>query len=126
MLSSVAVLQLNSTELPKIFAEKETSSTGIIELLTCPQKSNPQKLYVGLKGATGVGKIVRCDIDGSNQEDVATDLISIADIELDLTNRKIYWAQDTWDDDKINKADMDGLNSSIETLYSSSTTNRDL
>lgn len=89
-------------------------------------KSNPQKLYVGLKGSTGLGKIVRCDVDGGNQEDVITDLITIADIELDLRNRKIYWAQDTYDDDKIYKADMDGLNSSIETIYSSTTTNRDL
>jgi hypothetical protein len=89
-------------------------------------KSNPQKIYVGLKGTTGMGKIVRCDIDGGNQEDVVTDLISIKDIELDLNNRKIFWVQDTWDDDKIYKADMDGLNSSIETIYSSTTTNRDL
>lgn len=89
-------------------------------------KSNPQKLYVGLKGTTGAGKIVRCAVDGSNQEDIITDLTTIADIELDLRNRKIYWVQDTWDDDKIYKADMDGLNSSIETIYSSTTTNRDL
>ncbi|MBS4032867.1 MAG: T9SS type A sorting domain-containing protein [Ignavibacterium sp.] len=89
-------------------------------------KSNPQKLYVGLSGATGLGKIVRCDVDGGNQEDVITDLITIADIELDLRNRKIYWVQDTYDDDKIYKADMEGLNSSIETIYSSTTTNRDL
>lgn len=89
-------------------------------------KSNPQKIYVGLKGTTGIGKIVRCDVDGNNQEEVITDLITIADIELDLTNRKIYWAQDTWDDDKIYKADMGGLNSSIETIYSSTTTNRNL
>ncbi|MGQ9644523.1 MAG: hypothetical protein ACUVT3_11755, partial [Ignavibacterium sp.] len=89
-------------------------------------KSNLQKLYVGLKGTTGSGKIVRCNIDGKNQEDVVTDLITIKDIELDITNRKIFWVQDTWDDDKIYKADMDGLNSSIETIYSSTTTNRDL
>jgi hypothetical protein len=89
-------------------------------------KSNPQKLYVGLNGTTGAGKIVRCDVDGKNQEDVITDLITIEDIELDLTNRKIYWVQNTWDDDKIYKADMDGLNSSIEIIYSSTTTNRDL
>ncbi len=89
-------------------------------------KSNPQKLYVGLKGTIGAGKIVRCAVDGSIQEDIITDLTTIADIELDLRNRKIYWVQDTWDDNKIYKADMDGLNSSIETIYSSTTTNRNL
>lgn len=89
-------------------------------------KSVPQKLYVGLNPTSGLSKIIRCNTDGSNIEDVITDLISVDDIELDLLNRKIYWAQDTYNDDKIYKADMDGLNSNILQIYSSTTAMVDL
>lgn len=89
-------------------------------------KSVPQKLYVGLIEYTGDSKIIRCDLDGSNQEDVLTNLIGLNALELDLLNRKIYWVQDTYNDDKIFKADMDSLNSSIQQIYSSTTASRDL
>ena len=89
-------------------------------------KSVPQKLYVGLNPTSGLSKIIRCNTDGSNIEDVITDLISVDDIELDLLNRKIYWAQDTYNDDKIYKADMDGLDSNILQIYSSTTAMVDL
>ena len=89
-------------------------------------KSSPQKLYVGLIPISGEGKIIRCDIDGSNQQDVLTNLIGIAEIELDLTNRKIYWVQDTYDDDRIFKANMDGLNSEIQQIYYSTSPSREL
>jgi hypothetical protein len=84
-------------------------------------KSNPQKLYVGLNPTSGNGKIIRCNTDGTEQEDIITDVISASDIELDLVNRKIYWAQDTYNDDKIYKANMDGLNSEIQQIFSSTT-----
>lgn len=89
-------------------------------------KSIPQKLYVGLNPTSGIAKIIRCNTDGSNIEDVVTDLISVDDIELDLLNRKIYWAQDTYNNDKISKADMDGLNSNIEEIFSSTAAMVDL
>jgi hypothetical protein len=84
-------------------------------------KSNPQKLYVGLNPTSGNGKIIRCNTDGTEQEDIITDVTSASDIELDLVNRKIYWAQDTYNDDKIYKANMDGLNSEIQQIFSSTT-----
>jgi len=83
--------------------------------------STPQKLYVGLNPTSGIGKIIRCNTDGTDQEDVITDVISASDIELDLVNRKIYWAHDTYSDDKIYKANMDGLNSQIQQIFSSTT-----
>lgn len=89
-------------------------------------KSTPQKLYIGLIDYTGDGKIIRCDTDGSNQEDVLTNLIGISEIELDLLNRKIYWVQDTYDDDRIFKANMDTLNSSIQQIYHATTASREL
>jgi len=88
--------------------------------------SSPQKLYIGLVPSTGASKIIRCNIDGSEQEDVITEISKVNDIELDLVARKIYWAQNTYDDDKIFKADMDGLNSSVEVIYSASVSGRDL
>lgn len=88
--------------------------------------SSPQKLYIGLVPPTGNSKIIRCNIDGSEQEDVITEISKINDIELDLMARKIYWAQNTYNDDKIFKANMDGLNSSVEVIYSASVAGRDL
>ena len=82
-------------------------------------KSNPQKLYVGLNPTSENGKIIRCNTDGTEQEEVITDVISASDIELDLVNRKIYWAQDTYNNDKIYKANMDGQNSDIQQIFSS-------
>jgi len=84
-------------------------------------RSSPQKLYVGLVPISGNGKIIRCDIDGTNPEDVITDAVGVNDIELDLDHRKIYWIQDTYDDDKLFHADMDGLNSNITSIYETTT-----
>lgn len=84
---------------------------------------SPPKLYIGILGE---GKIIRCDIDGTNAVDIITGQSSINDLELDLVDRKIYWLQNTWDDDQIFKADMDGLNSNISSIYATTTAMRDL
>ena len=89
-------------------------------------KSVPQKLYIGLIEYTGDSKIIRCDVDGSNQEDVVTNQIGLTAMALDLLNRKIYWLQDTYDDDRIFRANMDSLNSSIQQIYSATASSRDL
>jgi hypothetical protein len=89
-------------------------------------KSYPQKLYVGLVPMSGNGKIVRCNTDGSNIEDVVTDLVGINDIELDLTHRMIFWLQNTYNDDRIFHADMDGLNSNVTQIYATTTPAQDL
>ena len=88
--------------------------------------SSPHKLYIGLVPASGNGKIIKCDVDGTNQEDVITDIVGINGIELDLDNRKIYWLKNTYDDDAIYKADMDGTDSNIEQIYHTTTVSRDL
>ncbi|MBI5475866.1 MAG: T9SS type A sorting domain-containing protein [Ignavibacteriales bacterium] len=88
--------------------------------------SSPHKMYVGLVPTSGNGKIIRCDVDGSNQEDVLTEQIGINDIELDLINRKIYWLQNTYSDDRIFYADMDGLNSNVTQIYATTVAARDL
>jgi hypothetical protein len=86
--------------------------------------STPHKLYVGLVPSSGNGKIVRCNTDGSDVEDVVTDVVGVGDIELDLVNRKIYWLQDTYDDDRIWSANMDSLNSGITQIYATTVTFR--
>jgi len=76
----------------------------------------PPKIYV----AEIIGqRIIRMDIDGSNPEDVVTGVGSIYDLELDLINRTIFWIKDTWDDDRISRADMDGLNSNVQDILTS-------
>ena len=80
-------------------------------------------MYIGI---IGDGKITRYDVDGTNPVDIITDQSDIGDIELDLERRTIYWLKDTWNDDQIFRADMDGLNSNITSLYATTTTGRDL
>ncbi|HCV42565.1 MAG TPA: hypothetical protein DGH68_03705, partial [Bacteroidetes bacterium] len=89
-------------------------------------RNTPQKLYVGLVPTSGNGKIIRCNVDGTNQEDVVTDAIGVNDLELDLDRRKIYWLQNTYNDDRIFHADMDGLNSNITQIYATTVAMRDL
>ncbi len=99
-----------------------TAVTDVITGLNMPcglaidDLSDPRKLYFCERGNS---KIIRANLDGSEQEDIITDVPGIRDIELDVKNRKIYWVRDTWDDDAVQRADMDSLNGNIETLYSS-------
>lgn len=80
-------------------------------------QSDPQKMYFGVRGTS---KIVRANLDGSDLEDVVTGISGIFDIEIDPLNRKIYWVRDSYSDDAVQRADMDGLNSQIEDIYASS------
>ncbi len=84
---------------------------------------SPKKLYIGLVPSSGDSKIIRCNLDGTSQEDVLTGLTGTGDIELDLINRKIFYIHDTYTDDYIYKADMDGLNSNITQVYHFTTDN---
>jgi len=83
----------------------------------------PHKIYVGVSGDS---KITRYDIDGKNPVDIITGQSGIRDIELNLGSRKIYWLKDTYSDDQIYKADMDGVNSNVTSIYSTSTIGRNL
>ena len=87
--------------------------------LAVDDQSEPPKVYFCERGES---KIKRVNLDGTNEEEVITGVDGIRDLELDLLNRKIYWVRDTWDDDAVQRADMDGLNSNIEDLYTSSST----
>jgi hypothetical protein len=88
--------------------------------------STPQKLYVGLVPISGDGRIVRCNADGTEMEDVITDAVGINDIELDLVHRKIFWLMNTYSDDRIFHADMDGVDANITQIYATTTPGRDL
>lgn len=87
--------------------------------LAVDDRSTPPKVYFCEKGES---RIKRINLDGTGEEDVITGIGGISDLELDLENRKIYWVRDTWDDDAVQRADMDGLNSNIEELYHSTST----
>lgn len=88
--------------------------------------SSPHKMYVGLVPSSGNGKIIRCNTDGTNPEDVVTNATSINDIELDLDHRRVYWLQNTYADDRIFYAAMDGVDSSITQIYATTVAMRDL
>jgi len=134
------LLKISHSQTTRIFWAHETSYNGkvqsaeldgtgltdVVDGLSMPcglaidDKSNPQKIYFCIRGES---KIIRTNMDGSDPEEIITDVPGIRDIELDLVNRKIYWVRDTWDDDAVQRADMDGLNSNIEDLFTSSYAN---
>ncbi len=87
--------------------------------LAIDTQASPNKLYFCERNDS---IIYKANLDGSNLEEVITGLPGIHDIELDLVNRKIYWVRNTWDDDAVQRADMDGLNSNIEDMYTSTST----
>jgi low density lipoprotein receptor-related protein 5/6 len=68
------------------------------------------KIYWGEKG-----KIRRANLDGSNVEDVLTELETPKDIALDIRNRKMYWVTFNFDHSKIYRANLDGSN--IEVIF---------
>ncbi|MBN1406345.1 MAG: T9SS type A sorting domain-containing protein [Calditrichaceae bacterium] len=90
--------------------------------LAIDTESSPNKLYFCERGDS---KIYRANLDGSDTVAVITGITGIYDIELDLVNRKIYWVRDTYADDAVQRADMDGLNSNIEDMYTSTSTSYD-
>lgn len=55
---------------------------------------------------TEADKIRRANLDGTNVEDVITDLVSPYDIALDLRNRKMYWVTRKYEN--IYRANLDG------------------
>ncbi len=58
----------------------------------------------------GAGKIWRINIDGSGLEEIVSDLYDPYGITLDLTNGKVYWAEDVDNDNigRIARANLDG------------------
>lgn len=81
--------------------------------------STPPMIYYSERGA---GRIMKARYDGADTLAVVTGISGAMDLELDLVHRKIYWAQNSWNDDRIQRADMDGLNSNVEDLYTSTST----
>ena len=61
----------------------------------------------------GAGKIQRANLDGSDVEDIITDLLGPNGIALDLDGNKIYWADEF--SGKIQCANLDGSN--LKTLF---------
>lgn len=128
-----------SAQTSKLFWVHEKTSTGKIQSadmdgsnlqdvipnlnmahgLAVDDLSSPQKVYFSERGES---RILRANLDGTNVEEVISGVSGIRDLELDLESRKIYWVRDTWDDDAVERADMDGLNSNIEELYHSTST----
>lgn len=84
------------------------------ECVAIDTSSDPMKLYFTETGGT---RVARCNFDGSNLENIITGIDNPEDLELDLLNRKVYWLTDLYSTDKIQRADMDSLNSNVETIF---------
>ena len=98
--------------------------TGLIapDGLAIDDQSTPPKVYYCERSEQ---RLSRANLDGTNQEEVITGVVGIRDFELDLVHRKIYWVRDSYNDDAVQRADMDGLNSNIEDMYKSTYTGYD-
>jgi len=90
--------------------------------LAIDNQSAPKKMYLAERGES---RIIRMNLDGSSREEVVTGISGIRDIELDQAHGKIYWIRDTYSNDAVQRADMGGLNSNIEDLYTSTSTGYD-
>ena len=56
------------------------------ECVAIDTTSSPKKLYCTEAGAS---RIIRMNFDGSNLEEVVTGISGLADLELDMVNRKV-------------------------------------
>jgi hypothetical protein len=84
------------------------------ECIAIDTSSSPMKLYCT---DAGNSRIIRMNFDGSDLEDIVTGIDGLKDLDLDLVNRKVYWLTDLFSTDRVQRADMDGLNSNIDTIY---------
>jgi hypothetical protein len=82
----------------------------------------PMKIHYA---EAGKSRIMRMNFDGSDPEEVVTDISGLEDLDLDLINRKVFWLKNTYSDDRIMSADMDSLNSNVTDVYKSSYANHD-
>ncbi|MFH1843360.1 MAG: DUF5050 domain-containing protein [bacterium] len=86
----------------------------IVLLLAFPVSAG-EKLYFA---DNGNDKILRCDLNGTNLEElVTTDIEVVGCIDIDRTGGKMYWTDWASATAHIKRADLDGAN--IETLLSS-------
>jgi PKD repeat protein len=74
--------------------------------------SEHQKIYFSDFEVTGEGKIWRMNMDGSNLEMIVDGLYDAYQISLDVTNGKLYWAEDAEKDGTgyIGRTNLDGTN----------------
>ena len=86
--------------------------------------SNPKRIYFAA-GDT-VRSLFRVNVDGTDLTEVVSNVVSVYDMELDLLNRRIFWASSPYSYKMIVSADMDNQNSGIDTLYYSSYTYIDI
>ena len=81
-------------------------------LLLATTSSAVERLYFA---DDGNNKIMRCDLDGTNIEDlIVTGLDNIGCIDIDRTGGKMYWTDWPSGASSIKRADLDGSN--VETL----------
>jgi len=111
-LDKIQSASLNGTNVTDVL-----TGLNIPECVAIDTASDPMKLYFTETGGT---RVARCNFDGSNLENIVTGIDNPEDLELDLVNRKVYWLTDVYSTDKIQRADMDSLNSNVETIFTNS------
>lgn len=131
-------------KLPKIFWVCDTGMKSYIQSANCDgtgmfdivsdlkttraialdSVSNPKQIYFAVGDTVHI--LYRVNVDGTGLTEVVSNVVGINDMELDLLNRRIYWASSTWGYEMIVSADMDIQNSGVDTLYYSSYTYIDI
>lgn len=86
--------------------------------------SNPKRIYFAA-GDT-VRSLFRVNVDGTDLTEVVSNVVGVYDMELDLFNRRIFWASSTYSYKMIVSADMDIQNSGVDTLYYITTSDIDI
>ena len=88
-----------------------------VEGIAIDTSVTPMKIYYC---ESGLNRIMKMNFNGSDPEEVVTDITGLEDLDLDLVNRKVFWLKNSFDDDRVQSADMDSLNSNIKDIYKSS------
>ncbi len=93
-----------------------------IDIINLPTDSRVSGLAVDPTGEkiywSTAGQIFRCNLDGSNPEEIINNLFSTGYLTIDPDNGKIYWREI----DKIRRADLNGDNMEDLISFTQSTT----
>ena len=109
-LSRIARANVDGTDVETLL-DGFNDGTGVKDLVV---DGDAGKLYFANRT---VGLIERTNLDGTGRETVLTDAHP-SGLALDVDGGKIYWADYTYSDPRIRRADLDGTN--VETLVSAS------
>jgi PKD repeat protein len=110
-------IDMNALKLRKVALDAGAKVTDILDLegragVGLAYDAEHKKIYYSDYETEGEGKIWRMNLDGSEAQVIVDGLYSPYQITLDVAGGKIYWSDDTNDEDisHIGRANLDGSN----------------